>query len=206
MARIRSLLGDIEGSAGQITFTKQNGVNILRQKVGRNSSNTPAQQAIRGRFKLLSQLYQSLATLVTLGLPKQGGQSPYNRFVALNFPATAYDNATATARVDMSLLTASQASGAVDQLDNLEATVNAGIVTGQWARDFGSPADLVTAVVIDRRTNRTFTSAPVRRDAGSVAVATGLADADVRANCTFLAVPAAPGSNDRGMTGNVAIL
>ena len=204
MARIRSLLGDIEGSAGQITFTKQNGMNILRQKVGSNSSNTPAQQAIRGRFKLLSQLYQSLITLVTLGLPKQGSQSPYNRFVALNFTATAYDSATAS--VDMSLLTASQASGAIDQLDNLAATVNAGTVTGQWAPDFGSATDLITAVVIDRRTNRTFTSAPVRRDAGSVAVATGLADADVRANCTFLAVPASPGSNDRGMTGNVAIL
>jgi hypothetical protein len=33
MARIRSLLGDIEGSAGQITFSKQNGKNILRHKV-----------------------------------------------------------------------------------------------------------------------------------------------------------------------------
>lgn len=76
MARIRSLLGDIEGSAGQITFSKQNGKNILRQKVGSNSSNSPAQQNTRSRFKLLADLFRRFGGAVQLGLKSQGGHSP----------------------------------------------------------------------------------------------------------------------------------
>jgi hypothetical protein len=50
MARIRSMLGTIEGSAGGLTFSSTAGVNLLRQKVGSNNSKSPLQLQQRAKF------------------------------------------------------------------------------------------------------------------------------------------------------------
>ncbi|WBO86095.1 DUF6266 family protein [Hymenobacter yonginensis] len=162
MARIRSLLGDIEGSAGQITFSKQNGKNILRQKVGSNSSNSPAQQNTRSRFKLLADLFRRFGGAVQLGLKAQGGQSPYNRFVGQNFANTQAD-AQNVATVDYTKLVLS--GGAVEPLAGVSAALDA--ATGKVTVSFtdnsnGNTAldtDLVKALVVNKTTGRVVTAA-----------------------------------------------
>ncbi|MET4104789.1 DUF6266 family protein [Hymenobacter sp. UYP22] len=162
MARIRSLLGDIEGSAGQITFSKQNGKNILRQKVGSNSSNSPAQQNTRSRFKLLADLFRRFGGAVQLGLKSQGGQSPYNRFVGQNFANTQAD-AQNVASVDYTRLVLS--NGAVEPLTGVSAALDAatGKVTVSFADNSnGNTAldtDLVKALVVNKTTGRVVTAA-----------------------------------------------
>lgn len=206
MATIRSILGDIEGSAGQLTFARQNGQNVLRQKVGRNASNTAAQQAVRARFALLTRLYRELVGLAKVGLPPVGGQSAYNQFVGLNFGATFYDGATGTAGVDYGQLVVSAGSAAVDQLDNLEATVAPnGDVTARWSADYGEPADRVYVAVLDRTSSRVYLSSyfALRVD-GGLTVATGAA-LPGPPTYTLLAVPVAAGGRASGMTGNVNV-
>ncbi|SDY57181.1 DUF6266 family protein [Hymenobacter psychrophilus] len=162
MARIRSLLGDIEGSAGQITFTKQNGVNILRQKVGPNSSNTPAQQNTRSRFKRLAELFRALSIPVRKGLKPQGGVSAYNRFVQQNFANTQAD-ALGVASVDYAKLVLS--GGSVEPLARVTAALDA--VAGKVTVSFfdnsnGNVAldtDGVKALVVNKATGRVVSAA-----------------------------------------------
>ncbi|UOQ51758.1 DUF6266 family protein [Hymenobacter cellulosivorans] len=163
MARIRSILGDIEGSAGQLTFTKVNGQNILRQKVGSNTSNTPAQQNTRSRFKLLADLYKKLAPALTLGLKAQGGQSAYNRFVGQNFSATSAD-AQNVASIDYLLMQLS--AGSVEPLDDFVASkgpMGSDTITATWADNSNGAgalaADTVTVVVINKLTGLIVTDA-----------------------------------------------
>lgn len=162
MARIRSLLGDIEGSAGQITFSKQNGKNILRQKVGSNSSNSPAQQNTRSRFRLLADLFRRFGGAVQTGLKKQGDQSPYNRFVGLNFANTQAD-AQNVASVDYTKLVLS--NGAVKPLAGVSAALDAatGKVTVSFADNSNDntalDTDLVKELVVNKATDRVVTSA-----------------------------------------------
>ncbi|UOQ81016.1 DUF6266 family protein [Hymenobacter sp. 5414T-23] len=157
MARIRSLLGDIEGSAGQMTFSKQNGKNILRQKVGSNSSNTPAQQNTRARFKLLADYYKKFSGLLQSGLKAQGGQSAYNRFVGLNFINTMAD-AQNVASFDYTKLVLS--GGSVEPLAGVGAVLDAvaGKVTVSFSDNSNSntalDTDLVRAVVVNKATGR----------------------------------------------------
>ncbi|RTQ52288.1 hypothetical protein EJV47_04505 [Hymenobacter gummosus] len=156
MARIRSILGDIEGSAGQLTFSKQNGQNIMRQKVGSNSSNTPAQQNTRSRFKLLADLYKKLAPVLTLGLKPVNGQSAYNRFLGQNFAVTEAD-AQNVASIDYLQMLIS--AGAVEPLEDFAATkaqAASDTVSASWTDNSNGAgalaADTVTVVVINKQT------------------------------------------------------
>ncbi len=190
MARIRSLLGDIEGSAGNITFSKQNGRNILRQKVGSNSSNSPAQQNTRSRFKLLADLFRKFGGAVQTGLKKQGDQSAYNRFVSLNFINTQAD-ALAVASIDYSKLVLS--GGSVEPLAGVGATLDA--VTGKVTVSFadnsnGNTAldtDGVKAIVVNKVTGRVVSASDedVARADGAIEIEDaslmGVAPADLMA-------------------------
>ena len=104
MARIYSPLGTITGSVGNLTFSGKAGDNQIRQKIASNGSKTPAQVAVRGRFKLLAGMFAGLRLALAAGLPKSGKQSSYNRFVGSNYEATAYDPNTLMASLDYSKL------------------------------------------------------------------------------------------------------
>jgi hypothetical protein len=189
MARIRSILGDIEGSTGQLTFTKVNGQNILRQKVGSNSSNTPAQQAVRARFKLLSTLFKAMSSAVAAGFRKAGGLSSYNLFTRANYVNTTYDPNTMVATADYPALLIS--GGNVESLGVISAlkVANSGDVTVTWPDNSnGGTAlggDMVTVLAVNTATGAAYSAVGVASRDESAATLTdarlvGVAPANVR--------------------------
>ncbi|WP_246285264.1 DUF6266 family protein [Hymenobacter lapidiphilus] len=157
MARIRSVLGTIEGSAGGITFASRGGLNIMRQKVGSNSSSTPAQQNTRSRFKKLADLFRTLSIPVRKGLMPQGSVSAYNRFIQQNFYNTSAD-ALGVASVDYTKLVLS--GGNVELLSRVAAVLDPAlgkVTVSYFDNSNGSSAldtDVVKAVVINKATGR----------------------------------------------------
>jgi Family of unknown function (DUF6266) len=157
MARIYSPLGNIKGSLGNLTFSGGTGDNQIRQKIASNSSNSPAQQNTRSRFKLLADLFRKFNGTAQMGLKPQGGKSAYNRFVQLNFINTQAD-ATAVASIDYSKLVVS--GGSVEPLAGVGAVLDA--VTGKVTVSFadnsnGNTAletDGVKAIVVNKVTGR----------------------------------------------------
>ena len=93
--------------AGSV-FSIRNGVTIERayQPVVANPK-TPAQVAVRAKHKLLSQLSQSLATVIAM--PRHGMVSSRNEFVKRNYEYTGYVGDTASIGMADILLTASYA-------------------------------------------------------------------------------------------------
>ncbi|MBD2716744.1 hypothetical protein KBK19_16990 [Microvirga sp. STR05] len=157
MARIYSPLGNIKGSLGNLTFSGGAGDNQIRTKIASNSSNTPAQQNTRSRFKLLADLFRKFGGAAQAGLKPQGGKSAYNRFVQLNFINTTAD-ALAVASIDYSKLVLS--GGSVEPLAGVGAVLDP--VTGKVTVSFadntnGNTAletDGVKAVVVNKATGR----------------------------------------------------
>ena len=151
------MLGTIEGSAGGLTFSSQNGLNVLKPKVGRNNSSSPAQQNTRARFKLLTDLFKRMGPAVRTGLLKQGGLSGYNRFVQQNF-----FNTEATpenvASIDYSKIVVS--GGSVEPLAGVQAALNAatGVVTVSFADNSNGglalDTDRVKVLLVDKTTGR----------------------------------------------------
>ncbi|MBD2768477.1 hypothetical protein IC235_11310 [Hymenobacter sp. BT664] len=148
MAQIRSLLGDIEGSAGQLTFSKANGVNLMRQKVGNNSSNTPAQAAQRRKFALLARLSSALAPVIRQGFSVAAAKiTAQNAFQRANADLVT-DNGM-VASIDMARLSIS--SGIVGGVQNLNLGVEANAVTREllltWSDNSDGSAALPTDLI-----------------------------------------------------------
>ena len=78
------MLGVIEGSAGGLTFASRGGLNILRQKVGKNGSKSVAQVQQRSKFGALGHLMKGLGAILLAGYKKMGGRTGYNVFAAVN--------------------------------------------------------------------------------------------------------------------------
>ncbi|WP_170172556.1 DUF6266 family protein [Hymenobacter rigui] len=190
MARIYSPLGNIKGSLGNLTFSGGTGDNQIRQKIASNSSNTPAQQNTRSRFKLLADLFRKFSGAAQMGLLTQGGKSAYNRFVQLNFINTQAD-ALNVASIDYSKLVLS--GGSVEPLAGVGAVLDAatGKVTVSFADNTnGNTAletDGVKAVVVNKATGRVMAAADedVTRADGSLDIEDnslqGVAPADLMA-------------------------
>lgn len=100
--KLYGLFGKGSGKLGSSVFAISSGEQIVREynPVVENP-NTPAQVEQRAKFKLLSQLAASLASIIVI--PKQGLVSSRNRFIGLNMPAVTYANDTAS--VELAKLT-----------------------------------------------------------------------------------------------------
>ena len=166
------MLGTIEGSAGNLTFASRGGLNVLRQKVGKNSSNTPAQQGQRSKFGLLGSLARAMGGILRQGYKTVGGQTGYNRFMSVNARATSLD-ANRVPLIDFGMLEIS--AGSVTPLAGLAV---AGSAAGQRVsfadNSDGNGAlsnDKVYVAVVKKATGEVATSlGAVTRASGAVDV------------------------------------
>lgn len=132
MARIRAFLGTIEGSAGGTTFVSTGGVNILKQKVGPNSSNSPAQQRQRSRFGAIGRLARKMSALASAGFKRIGLRTGYSRFVGVNTAAVSLD-ANGVPLIDYEMLEVS--SGSITPLVGLAVASSATGQTVSWTNN-----------------------------------------------------------------------
>ena len=185
MATIRPFLGDIEGSAGNVTFDKTGGVNILKQKVGPNSSKSPAQLAQRAKFGAIGRLASKMTALVRAGYKRIGLQTGYSRFVGINTSAVSLD-ANGAPLLDYGMVEVS--SGNITPLMGLAVASSATGQTVSWADNSdGNGAlsnDKVYLAVVKKTTGEVITQlGAVQRNAGTAVVAApllvGVAAADL---------------------------
>lgn len=131
MARIRSILGVIEGSAGSVTFSSTAGVNLMRQKVGKNNSKSPAQVSQRAKFAEIGLLAKAFGSVfLGAGYKRQGFQSGSNQFVSQNIAYVSLDQDN-VGSVDYSKVSVS--SGGVTPLDGLTMAAATGGKAISWA-------------------------------------------------------------------------
>ena len=103
--------GQMRKSFANVNTYVHRGQNVVSAKAfNRKDSNSEAQQAHRGGFKLLSDLNLSIGGFIETGFPvRPERQSPYNYFMALNLPG-AIDNSGEMAVIDYDLLQISKGS------------------------------------------------------------------------------------------------
>ena len=103
--------GQMRKSFANVNTYVHRGQNVVSAKAfNRKDSNSEAQQAHRGGFKLLSDLNLSIGGFIETGFPvRPERQSPYNYFMALNLPG-AIDNSGDVPVIDYSLLQISKGS------------------------------------------------------------------------------------------------
>ncbi|MBD2768478.1 hypothetical protein IC235_11315 [Hymenobacter sp. BT664] len=207
MARVRSLLGDIEGSAGQMTFTKRNGINIMRQKVGSNGSNTFAQRSIRARFAELAIAYSKMPVAIQRGFLKEGAQTSYNRFIGANFKNTTADSDAVGSILYPALILS---AGSVLGVANLVATASANSVSFAFANNAngteGLPTDKITVVVIEKATGATYTIQGAARSASLQVLAVPGLTAANKANYAAYAFFTRADGADSSTTSYVALV
>lgn len=102
--KLYGLFGKGSGKLGSSVFAISSGEQIVREynPVVENP-NTPAQVEQRAKFKLLSQLAASLASIIVI--PKNGLVSSRNRFIGYNMPAVSYTNGTASVELEKLTIT-----------------------------------------------------------------------------------------------------
>lgn len=95
MAVINSLaIGSGVKSAGNITYRRTRGRTIASQRITKNKSNTAAQQAQRGKFKVMTQFASLIASYIGLAYDKTKYGSQRNNFIKLNKETLPGVNAT----------------------------------------------------------------------------------------------------------------
>lgn len=95
MAVINSLaIGNGVKSAGNITYRRTRGRTIASQRITENKSNTAAQQAQRGKFKVMTQFASLIAAYIGLAYDKTKYGSQRNNFIKLNKETLPDVNAT----------------------------------------------------------------------------------------------------------------
>ncbi len=175
MSTIRSVLGRLNKSMGNVTFSTWKGKNIAKQRVPeRNTSNSPAQAAQRRKFAALAKLAGQLGPAIRVGFRVAAtDKTEQNVFTKVNFDAVT-DNGT-EAVVDYTLLKVS--SGTVAGVAGLNAVLVAvnGIVTVTWADNSDGntalPTDVIYLEVINKETGKTwFKLGPANRAAGTAEV------------------------------------
>lgn len=112
---------------------------------------TPAQVASRARLKLLSQLSQSLATVIAM--PRNGAVSSRNEFTKRNYEYTGYVGNTASIGMGDILLTASYAGLAGLIVDRSSGTA----VNVVLSEDVSDTWDKVCYVMLKRQTTGQIT-------------------------------------------------
>ena len=148
MARLRSVLGVFAGTMADVTFSSWKGKQVAKQKVpDNNTSNSPAQQVQRSRFRLLGILSRLLAPSLRLGFKTSATETTeQNVFVSRNNAAVTMVAGVAT--VDLTRLVV--ASGNVGPVAGLAGvyTPATGRLVITWTNNSNGadalPTDLVT--------------------------------------------------------------
>ncbi|VBB48629.1 hypothetical protein TRIP_D450084 [uncultured Paludibacter sp.] len=144
------LTGRMSGTVGNFVATTYRGQNVIRSKAfNPKDANSEAQQKHRSIFKLMSDEYTSLASIISFGFPNRPkNQSPYNAFMAANLPV-AVDKSGETPVIDYSKMVLSKGSLPRVNVVSVE-TGETGITVNYQPRSAypeASPDDVVTAVV-----------------------------------------------------------
>lgn len=157
------MLGTIEGSAGGLTFTSTAGVNIMKQKVGKNNSNSPLQQQQRAKFATIGYLAKALGALLLAGYKRVGFNSGYNRFVSANIDTVSLD-ADLVGTIDYSLVDVS--TGSVAPVDGLSMTNTSTGKTINWDDNSDGnaalPNDKVYVAIVRKASGQVVTSLGAR--------------------------------------------
>ena len=104
MAKLFGISGLASGKKGDNVFVVRNGCQIIRQYVPHiKDPNTPAQQAVRAKTKLMSQLSVVYAPIVAMHRKKMC--SPRMRFIERNYAQCNYENGKADVLVQYLQLT-----------------------------------------------------------------------------------------------------
>jgi hypothetical protein len=207
MATIRSMLGTIEGSAGGLTFASRGGKNVVRQKVGKNNSKTPKQQAVRSRFSELGSLAKAIGGLLLIGYKKQGGQTGYNRFMGANYDTTSVDS-DMVASIDFSKIEIS--SGGIAPLTGLALADTATGKTVSWTNNTDGNAalasDKVYVALVRTETNQVAESLGTKTRAdGSVDVPAPYLVGVANGTLALLAFAGRADGSDVSPTSRVAV-
>lgn len=151
------MLGVIEGSAGGLTFASRGGLNTLRQKVGKNSSKSPAQVAQRTKFGALGRLSRMLGALLVAGYRMIGGRTGYNVFSSVNSKIVTLDSA-GLPLIDYALMEIS--SGSVTPLVGLAVAQAANGQTVSWTDNSNGAGalanDKVYLAIVRKSTGQVF--------------------------------------------------
>lgn len=144
------LTGKMSGTVGNFVTTTYKGQNVIRSKAfNPKDANSEAQQKHRSVFKLMSDEYKSLASIISVGFPSRPKhQSPYNAFMAANMPV-AVDTSGETPVVDYSSMILSKGSLPKVNVTSVEAG-ETGITVAYQPRTAypeASPDDVVIAAV-----------------------------------------------------------
>ena len=120
--------GKMAKSFANVNTYVHRGQNVVSAKVfNRKDKNTEAQQAQRGSFKLISDVYQSIGGFIDSGFPvRPERQSPYNYFMSLNLP-NAIDNSGEVPVIDYSLLQISK--GNLPGVNVISTAVSNNVIT-----------------------------------------------------------------------------
>lgn len=105
------LTGKMSGTVGNFVTSTHRGQNIVRSKAfNPKDANSEAQQKHRNLFRMLSEEYVSLASVVKNGFPTRPRvQTPYNAFMAINIP-NAVDKSGSVPVIDYSKMVISKGS------------------------------------------------------------------------------------------------
>lgn len=122
------LTGKMSGSVGNFVTTTYKGRNVIRSKAfNPKDANSEAQQKHRSIFKLMSDEYTSLGSIIRIGFPSRPkNQSPYNAFMAANM-AVAVDTSGEIPVVDYSKMVLSK--GSLPKVNVTSATIGEGGIT-----------------------------------------------------------------------------
>lgn len=104
--KINSVFGKMRGKIGNIVISSTGG-EVIGREYNPNvlNPNTTSQQATRGKFKLASQLSQTMAPVIAI--KKEGNVSARNQFVKVNFGSIRYATGVADINLNVVQLTKS---------------------------------------------------------------------------------------------------
>lgn len=144
------LTGKMSGTVGNFVATTYRGQNVIRSKAfNPKDANSDAQQKHRSTFKLMSDEYTSLASIISIGFPSRPkNQSPYNAFMAANMP-DAVDTSGETPAVDYSKMVLSKGSLPKVNVTSVEAGEEGVTIHYQPRTSYpeATADDVVTAVL-----------------------------------------------------------
>lgn len=86
MARIQGIIGGISGKMGNAVFRQNHGETVISQyQPIVTNPNTKAQQDVRAKFKLVSQVAAMVAPVIAI--PRRGASTSRNQFTKVNYPS-----------------------------------------------------------------------------------------------------------------------
>lgn len=183
MGIIRGVLGKIDQSVGDVTFTQWKGRNVVKQKVpARNTSNSPAQAAQRLKFGELGKLARALAPGFRVGFRNAATTTTeYNVFVKRNSDAVVFTDPGVSVNfeeIEVSAGTVTPLTGVVMTGNPTDRTIKIVWANNSDGND-AQPTDLVYIIALQADSYRTATSLGMSiRSAGAAGIVLQTPDGD----------------------------